>query len=156
MTQHDCNYNNDLLAKLVENVGNLTSKIQNAKALNGGFDYVVEKIDEMSEKIDTINGAIYNPNPEEGLFSKVNKVENESEKKHIEVSNKLTKLEEWKVEQVAVLRQNSDDITALKKSVEEFVVWKQFVQKIFWLVLPPSTLLIAKIVWDAIKTALSS
>jgi len=118
---------------------NIQEKLSKSSALNGGFDtllYKIDKIEEnqgnLSNKLDNIHDAIYDP--DSGIFSRLSSNKVEYEKKFNDISNKLTEL---KVEQVKVSESESeqnekiDKLSKIDKSVEDLVQNKDSVLGFF-------------------------
>jgi hypothetical protein len=122
---------------------NIQEKLTKSSALNGGFDtllYKIDKIEEnqgnLSNKLDKIHDAIYDP--DEGLFSRMNAGKAENEKKFNEITAKITELKveqsqllESDVDQTQKITTNSDKLSRIDKSVSDLVQNKDSISGFF-------------------------
>jgi len=121
----------------------IQEKLSKSSALNGGFDtllYKIDKIEEnqgnLSNKLDKIHDAIYDP--DSGIFCRLSSNKAEYEKKINDISNKITelKVEQSKVsesdsEQNEKIDNNSDKLSRIDKAVTDLVQKKDSISGFF-------------------------
>jgi len=73
----------------------LSQKVMSSKVLNGGFDTMIEKVEKIEAKVDSIHEAVYHP--DDGLFARVKDIEHvKANAASIEkLNNDVTELQAW-------------------------------------------------------------
>ena len=114
-------------------------KVVNSPVLNGGFDRLYMKIEsiestqaQISERVDSIHDAIFNP--DEGLFSRISNAKVEQIEVIAEVDKQLASLSTWKDQQdkltekdAGVDQQVATSLLTQQKQLDELVKWKSIV-----------------------------
>lgn len=126
----ESNHNSLLLQELMVKLSVIENKVIGAKALNGGFEQLVEDVSEIGADIRSIKKSVYEP--DSGLFSRVRELEIETHRRQ-ELIGKPALAEHhelmlWK-------RQIEADIAALPKLREEIrdlLLWKSVASKFIW------------------------
>lgn len=121
-------------------------KIISSSALNGGFDILMFKIEnidnnqkELVEKVDKIHDAIYDQDA--GIFSKINELNLSSSRKFNEADQKILELSSWKnhkekdEEKIEdELDETTEKLLTLEKTIENLQNTKNNVWGVFrWL-----------------------
>jgi hypothetical protein len=127
------NYSTSLLQELMVKLSVIESKVIGAKALNGGFEQLVEDVAEIGTDVRSIKKSMYEP--DSGLFTRVRELETESVR-HQELVGKPALAEHhelmlWK-------RQVEADtalLPKLKDEVRELTLWKSVASKFIWALL---------------------
>ncbi|MFA6050908.1 MAG: hypothetical protein WC761_07010 [Candidatus Paceibacterota bacterium] len=111
-------------------------KVINAPVLNGGFDRLCMKIEsieatqhQISERVDAIHDAIFNP--DEGLFSRIAKTKVEQLESVADVDKQLASLSMWKEIQDKNTEKDAestekvnDSLITQQQTLDELVKWK--------------------------------
>ena len=158
-------------------VEQIASKINNAPALNGGFDkmliimeHVQDKQEETSSKVDQIYDGLYKP--DDGLYARVRTVQtftNGLEKQleehtvadkasHTELFDNLKKLIETDVvhdkqlETTLKLKKIAgEDLERLHSVLQVKTIWTNIWGKVAWLVLGSVLAAIGKTIWETLS-----
>ena len=119
-----------------ENMSDMFRKLQKSSVLNGGFDTLLHKIDnieqsqgQLVDKVDKIHDAIYDVDV--GLFSKLTEHKIESLERLNTLSQNITSLSEWKKHREKEEAKNDSEvesatnkIVVLEKTIENLERYK--------------------------------
>jgi hypothetical protein len=111
-------------------------KVVSAPVLNGGFDRLYMKIESMeatqhqiSERVDSIHDAIFNP--DEGLFSRIAQTKVEQIESVADVDKQLASLSTWKEMQDKNTEKDAESsvkvnesLISQQKTLDELMKWK--------------------------------
>jgi uncharacterized protein YaaN involved in tellurite resistance len=147
--------------QMLETLNTLSQKVMSSKVLNGGFDTMIEKVEKIEAKVDSIHDAVYHP--DDGLFARVKDIEHVKanaasiEKLNIDVNElqawhhseeKLVEKEAKLIEEHNQLVKNHSD------QLKELVSFKSRVNAVAkWLALTVATGILAgvgKLIYDFI------
>jgi hypothetical protein len=128
----DANEYNHILQELMIKLSVVESKITGAKALNGGFDQLIDDVAEIGTDVRSIKKAMYEP--DSGMFSRIKDLETESirrlefivETKPMIAEHQALLL--WKVR----AEKSLDSIELLTEEVRDLVSWKSAASKFIW------------------------
>lgn len=147
-------------------ISEVQEKVINAPILNGGFDRLYMKIEsietkqtQMSDRVDSIHDAIFNP--DDGLFSRIANVKVEQIEVIADVDKQLSSLTTWKEQQDKLTEKDSEadhqvttSMLAQQKQLDDLVKWKTTVSSAGkWLIaafVTASVSLMFKLLYDAI------
>ncbi len=147
-------------------ISEVQEKVVNAPILNGGFDRLYMKIEsietkqtQMSDRVDSIHDAIFNP--DDGLFSRIANVKVEQIEVIADVDKQLSSLTTWKDQQDKLTEKDSEadhqvtaSMLAQQKQLDDLVKWKTTVSSAGkWLIaafVTASVSLMFKLLYDAI------
>lgn len=147
-------------------ISEVQEKVINAPILNGGFDRLYMKIEsietkqtQMSDRVDSIHDAIFNP--DDGLFSRIANVKVEQIEVIADVDKQLSSLTTWKEQQDKLTEKDSEadhqvttSMLAQQKQLDDLVKWKTTVSSAGkWLIaafITASVSLMFKLLYDAI------
>lgn len=116
----------------------IQKKLQNASALNGGFDTLLHKIDRIEQsqgqivsKVEKIHDAIYDPS--DGIFSKMSQTKIENTQQFSNLENRITSLTEWRKQSEKSdekhnenVEQFSDKLQLVTTNVDALMKTKQY------------------------------
>lgn len=127
-------------------LNDVQQKVNNSPALNGGFDtllYKIENIEGNQEKIvnrvDEIHDAIYAP--DDGLFSRIASIKSNATEDRQEIEKKLIEFTSWKDQTDKSVTKHSTDESVIitkfeeqQKLLDEVIKWKStFSSVIKWI-----------------------
>jgi hypothetical protein len=155
-TKEDLNFLRDSIEKIQD-------KLDQSKVLNGGFDTMIYKIDNMqekqnitSEKVEKIHEALYEP--DEGFFARVKTIEHASNV----FSSKLEEHQSADIQLFSDIKNSiktSEEVSRFNNEVkkvagerlenlEAAIKTNKMFDKLFWLMLTGVGATIAKFIWD--------
>jgi hypothetical protein len=111
-------------------------KMESNPVLNGGFDVLMEKVKNIEDDISELKESVYDQN--NGIFTKVKEVENESTIKEIETKNKLNVFEgilnkhEKRIEEESkktneYMDKLSESVKNIELKLSEIDLWKKII-----------------------------
>ena len=130
----------------------------NSPVFNGGFDRLLGKVENIeanlkvaSAAVETLNRLIYEP--DEGLFSRIKKVEADRVIELQKISSAQEKFKEDIGEIKVSIAENSTttkDVQELKTKVDALTLWRAELARKLWIMIPVVIALLGKIGWDII------
>lgn len=131
---------NDGALKLLTKIN---EKLQQAHALNGGFDTLMLKVDTIEKstervatQVDGLHQAIYDP--DQGLFARIKAVEAAKSENVADIDKQLAELNAWRDYEhkqmdrfVADETEHREKVSEALKKIDEFSVWKARLSSIY-------------------------
>lgn len=152
----------DVNSELISMFLNLQEKLE-SPVFNGGFDRLFTKVEaiEASQKttatvVENLNRLVYEP--DEGLFSRIKKVEGVNLIELQKIAQAQEKFKEDLEEMKETLKEgvgNSKDFNDLKMKVTSLEAWRSDLGRKLWVLIPVVLTLLGKIGWDVIATHIS-
>jgi hypothetical protein len=160
-TFDDVNNSNERHAanpELVTMFLNLQEKL-NSPVFNGGFDRLFAKVEgiEASQRatammVESLNKLVYEP--DDGLFSRIKRVEGVNVVELQKISNSQEKFKEDLEEMKVTLKgsvSTTSEVGELKTKVAELATWRSDLSRKLWILIPVILTLLGKIGWDVIS-----
>jgi|TARA_R100000315_G_C5192254_1_gene112216 hypothetical protein len=131
----------EILKIVLDKVEKMESKISNARAMNGGFDKLLNEVDHIRKTqkdiLEGVRGVKQNLyEPDSGLFSRVKELESESKVRNAYVKETKPALDFAKELQVWKKKADKDleDFEKLQIEFAKLQDWKQGAQRVIWLI----------------------
>lgn len=103
---------------------NISQKLENSAALNGGFDRLLYKIDaietsqgQIVTKVDKIHEAIYHP--DDGLFARIASNKNEHNELVSELEKNVIEINSWKDHQLKDIEDSEKESVVLTTKIHQ-------------------------------------
>jgi len=147
MSEHNIQ---EVLLSLIEKVSVIEDRVIKAKALNGGFEHLVEDVKSVAHDVRSIKGAMYEP--DSGLFSRVKELESESTRRWDYIVETKPLVQEhkevllWKKQ----IEKEFEEFEAIKIELAELRSWKANISKIIWMIAAAAGTMWAKLFMDFI------
>ena len=131
----------EILKIVLDKVEKMESKISNARAMNGGFDKLLNEVDHIRKTqkdiLEGVRGVKQNLyEPDSGLFSRVKELEMESQRR-LEFIQESKPALEFSKELVVWKKQADKELEQFEKMQIEFAKlqdWKSGAQRVIWLI----------------------
>lgn len=148
MSQHDTESKSlETIADVSEDTLRLLTKIneklQQARALNGGFDALVLKVDmiekstlKVEKRLDSLHQAIYDP--DKGLFARIRAVEVTKSDNVADIDKQLVEFKTWRDYEhkqidrfVTSETDHREEVADALKKIDEFSAWRNRLTSIY-------------------------
>ena len=145
MSEHNIQ---EVLLSLIEKVSVIEDRVTKARALNGGFEHLVEDVKSVARDVRSIKSAMYEP--DSGLFSRVKELESESTRRWDYIVETKPLVEEhkevllWKKQ----MERELEEFEAIKIELAEFRSWKTSISKVVWVIATAAATMWAKFFMD--------
>lgn len=156
-----------VIASLERTLSHIQDKLHNAHVLNGGFDRLMERIENIEDtqvkildEVENVKKTIYDP--DNGIYSRI-KDGDDALEKNLHVLDKtiveiklnseneaksMSEVDETVKQSLELVKKDMKDLETLKPKVAELDKWKSAVNKIVFAVAIPITTTFGKILYD--------